>query len=204
MDTRTIVVAAAMMTVAGAAEARERAPLPTQTVTVCMGTPVAEAGPAQMVTSEIFARIGVWIDWRSGIHCPAGAIQISFQDRTERSELPGALAYALPYERVHIRVFYDRVRSFGSNGETSLLGYVLAHELGHILQGVARHSKTGVMKAAWDDEDRFNMYNQRLGFSSLDADLIHEGIEGRASGIVHMPQTLNSGKIVRGVSGSGL
>ena len=199
MDTWTT-VAAAMMAIAGAAQARDRDMVPAETVTVCIGTPTAGTRAAQLVTSGIFARIGVWIDWRSMDHCPAEAVQISFQNSTDRRKMPGALAYALPYERVHVRVFYDRVCSFGTDRETSLLGYVMAHELGHILQGVARHSKSGVMKAEWDENDRFNMSNRRLGFSSLDADLIHEGLEGRATVIGRKSQTAESDKIVRGVS----
>jgi hypothetical protein len=205
MDTRTIAVVAAMMAVAGAAQAREKNPVPTEAVTVCMGTPVAGTGPAQLVASEIFARIGVRIDWRGMNHCPAEAIQISFQTMTDPHQPPGALAYALPYERVHIRVFYDRVRALGGDGETSLLGHVLAHEIGHILQGSARHSESGVMKPQFTPDDRFRMYHNRpLDFTSLDADLIHSGIEGRVRQIGRVSQTSESGKIVRRLPASGL
>jgi len=180
MNTRTITVAAVMMAVAGLAQAREKNQIPAEAVTVCLGTPVAGTELAQMVTSEIFDRIGVRIDWRSMNHCPAEAIQISFQTGTDTNQSPGALAYALPYERIHIRVFYDRVRSFGNDAGGSLLGHVLAHEIGHILQGVARHSETGLMKTEFTEADRFRMcHNRPLNFTGLDADLIHSGLEER-------------------------
>jgi hypothetical protein len=179
MDTRTMALVAAMMA-AGVAQARDRNPVPAEAVTVCMGIPVPGAGSAQLLTSEIFARIGVRIDWRSTSHCPAEAVQISFQNETDPNQLPGALAYVLPYEGVHVHVFYDRVRTLGGVGETSLLGHVLAHEIGHILQGVARHSTSGIMKAEWDQNDRLSMYHNRpLSFTSLDADLIHRGLDER-------------------------
>jgi hypothetical protein len=56
-----------------------------------------------------------------------------------------------------------------------LLGYVLAHEIGHVLQGVARHSETGVMKNRWSLLEVVNMKYDRLHFTALDATLILEG-----------------------------
>jgi hypothetical protein len=205
MDTRTIAIVAAMMTVAGAGQAQERHPVPADTVIVCMGIPVAGAGRAQSVASELFARIGVRIDWRNMNHCPDEAIRISLQTMTEPGQLPGALAYALPYEKVHIRVFYDRVRTLsGATGETNLLGHVLAHEIAHILQGVVRHSETGLMKAQWNQDDRFRMCNRQMSFTRLDAELIYKGLERRAGGRGPAPQTAESNRIVGAVSASGL
>lgn len=50
--------------------------------------------------------------------------------------------------------FYDRVLANSRpTGLPFLLGHVLAHEIGHILQGVERHSSAGVMKEKWDYRD---------------------------------------------------
>ena len=46
-----------------------------------------------------------------------------------------------------------------------LLGHVLAHEIGHVLQGVARHSATGVMKGRWSLHETSHMWGMN-GFTS--------------------------------------
>src|SRR6266852_4061316 len=66
---------------------------------------------AKVVSSGIFAGIGVKILWHSPSNCPAEAIFITFSNDEPGSLLPGALAYAMPYEGTHIVVFYDRVKS---------------------------------------------------------------------------------------------
>ncbi len=63
----------------------------------------------------------------------------------------GALAFARPYEGVHITLFYDRVQAVTEPELTgTVLAHVLVHEITHILQGTCRHSATGVMKARLD------------------------------------------------------
>ena len=153
----------------------------TENVTVCMGTPVAAAPPAQAITSEIFARIGVRIDWRGQDNCPVSGISIRVRLDTPPELLPGALAFALPFEGTHIFVFFDRIHGFGSPMETGLLSQVLAHEIGHILEGFPRHSEEGLMKAQWNKEERDRKkHHQPLGFAAADVDLIHRGLAERA------------------------
>jgi hypothetical protein len=202
MNTRTITVVTVMMAVAGLAQARAKNPVPAQVVKVCMGKAFAEAELARLVTSDIYAGIDVRIDWKSMNHCPAEAIQISFKSGNDPGQPSDALAYAMPYERVHIFVFGDRIRKLsGGNGEASLLGHVLAHEIGHVLEGVARHSETGVMKPGFTAYDLFRMRrNLPLSFASEDADMIHDGIAGRIRLLGRTPPTAESGKVVR-VSG---
>jgi hypothetical protein len=47
---------------------------------------------------------------------------------------------------------------------TVLLGYVIAHELCHLLLG-GKHSQQGVMRAAWDSSDLASMTRAALKFS---------------------------------------
>jgi hypothetical protein len=54
----------------------------------------------------------------------------------------------------------------------NLYGYVLAHEIGHVLQGQARHSGEGIMKGHWDGGDYDLMGVYKLRFSSEDTTLI--------------------------------
>jgi hypothetical protein len=171
----TMVVAAAVTAWPGEAGAeRER------TVTVCIdpnGDGV-EIRSAQGLASKLFARIGLRIDWRELRSCTAGrSLQVSLSYNTPPDQLPGSLAYALPYDGSHIVVFYDRVRNSDPSMVTFLLAYVLVHEVTHILEGVARHSKRGIMKAHWDREDRFEIGLGRLALAPEDVDLIYRGLE---------------------------
>jgi hypothetical protein len=142
---------------------------------------------AQALANEIFAGAGVKIDWRRG-QPPRS------QSRSEKpivveiitdtpSELkPGALAFARPYEGVHIDVFYDRVRAATEPELTpNVLAHVLVHEITHILQGTCRHSDTGVMKARWTHTDYMEMGQKPLSFTEEDVQLITTGLAERAN-----------------------
>jgi hypothetical protein len=138
---------------------------------------------ATALASKMYAAIGVALDWRtSSRSCKgAGGIHIQLADRTPAKKMPGALAYALPYEGIHICVFYDRVEeTVAADAVPFLLAHVLVHEIGHILQGIDRHSGTGVMKAHWGPADYRAMSGGHLPFTEEDAVLIHRGLEGRA------------------------
>jgi hypothetical protein len=164
-----------------------------RTVTVCVdpsGDGV-EIRSAQGLASKLFARIGVRIDWHELRSCTAGggSLQVSLSHNTPTNQLPGSLAYALPYEGSHIVVFYDRVQQSDSNLVTRLLAYTLAHEITHILEGITRHSKRGIMKAHWDAEDRFQIGLGHLDFAPEDIDLIYRGLHARVPAIEAQPTT---------------
>jgi hypothetical protein len=97
-------------------------------------------------------------------------------DHTAGSLKPGALAYAPPYEGHRIEVFYDRVTNAIC---VVTLPHLLAHEITHILQGAARHSETGIMKAHWNSEDYHQMTVRPLAFTAEDIQLLQAGIESR-------------------------
>ena len=122
---------------------------------------------ARDITQKMFAGIGVRIEWRhTGPSCPADALQVSLDSPTPASFYPYAFAYALPYEGTHIHVFYDRVQAAVVPGRVQqLLAHVLAHEITHILEGVVRHSTSGVMKAPWDADDYQQMAWKPLAFA---------------------------------------
>ena len=93
-----------------------------------------------------------------------------------------ALAMALPYadSGVRIVVFYDRVEPLlrGHHApQATVLGYVLAHEIAHVLQGIARHSETGIMRARWTDNDLKQMGIKVLMFTPEDVQLMRRRLE---------------------------
>ena len=150
-----------------------------RTVTVCMtGQPTFEFTAAKSVASSLFARIGVTLEWRGLSHCPPAAIVITLSEDTPRTLHPAALAYALPFEGVHIVIFLDRVRRTVEESRVGLLlGHVVVHEVTHILQGVSRHSPTGVMKEKWGDADYYQMSPKGLRFTADDIELIYSGMK---------------------------
>jgi len=178
-----------------AAEAGKPGQPAERTVIVCMESDAigaAVAVPAKEIASKMFAAIGVTLDWRH--NCPAQGILISLSehDQAER-RLPQAFGYALPYEGTHIVIFYDRLqRSADPALIPSLLAHVMVHEITHILEGIARHSSQGVMKAAWDGSDYSAMPLTPLPFAPEDIDLIHRGLAERAAQAASTPAAGNT------------
>ena len=134
--------------------------------------------------SSMFLSAGVKLEW----HAEAGfckgnpdAMVVSFMTSTPKAFHPGALAYALPYEGVHIQVFYDRIAQADPDLAPSLMAHVIVHEITHILQGIDRHSASGVMKAVWSSSDYTLMKRGMLRFTTADVEMIHNGFAARAA-----------------------
>lgn len=150
-------------------------------VTVCTQLAASKGTQAALrIASEIFATAGVKIDWRPTLSkCPADGIKVTLRFNTPPDEHPGALAYAMPFEGAHICVFYDRIAKEDYTLLPHLLGHVMAHEITHMLQGVAHHSPDGLMKAQWSKGDFARMRNENLGFASEDVEWLHLGLASR-------------------------
>ena len=150
---------------------------------------VADLGRAERTTSEIFAGIGVLLAFRAGVEPKSrgdGAVGIVMQldTKTPAQFHAGALAYALPFgvSGTRIHVFCDRVRNaWPDAGSGVVLGYVMAHEIAHVLEGVSRHSEEGVMKPCWETRDYRQMKSGALPFDPTDAELIDAALEKRAA-----------------------
>ncbi len=81
------------------------------------------------------------------IHCCFDKIKSKLHDRT--------IAFA-PAGGRHVTIFWDRIRveaAAGSHSEAMLLGYVIAHELGHLLLPPGYHSAYGIMQGRLNYED---------------------------------------------------
>jgi hypothetical protein len=90
------------------------------------------------------------------------AIIVSLSHKTPVDRLPGALAYAMPFEGVHIELFCDRIGN--------------APEITHILEGTDEHSDRGIMKARWNARDFAEMLRIPLAFGPQDVVKLHLGI----------------------------
>jgi hypothetical protein len=154
-------------------------------VTVCLtaeGTALT-AGSKQ-TASEVLRKAGVTIAWQrpgpqaSGV--PRTWVRIQLVEGTSNERPAEVLAVSYPYARCSqdITVFLDRIRSVshGFANESTLLAYVLAHEITHVIQGIDRHSQSGVMKARWTEKDRAAIFERRLGFEDVDVQLMRRGL----------------------------
>jgi hypothetical protein len=143
----------------------------------------------QAATTAIFARIRIhltWADQRSHVSKNVSAstlqpatpdIAVEIVPHAPHTVNGVALAMAMPFtdSGVRIVIFYDRVdpllQGHHAPGAT-ILAYILAHEIGHVLEGVARHSETGIMRARWTDNDLRQMGIGVLSFTTEDVQLI--------------------------------
>ena len=141
-------------------------------------------GRARGIVEEAYADIGVRVNWHSTSSLPPDCAKSPMRRRIVfdlragvAGRTPGALAFANPYSQQGpcVTLLMDPLRAGAErNPETTgvLLGHALAHEIGHVLQGVDRHSETGLMKERWSVKEINDMWRTRLRFTAYDAELI--------------------------------
>lgn len=177
---KTIAAAAIILFAASGAQARVAVPEDSREVTVCLDSglvPVMARVFARATAARMFADIGVIVHWRTG-RCPADAIRVRIVGHSMGGFSPDALAYARPNGE-YAEVFWDRIMAESPTHTEALLAHVLVHEITHILQGVARHSETGVMKAHWGPGDMDQLARKPLPFAPEDVNLIRAGLDER-------------------------
>ena len=141
---------------------------------------------AETLASRMFAVIGISLEWakrKPAAESSQPPIIIEVVTRTPLNLMPGSLAYAVPSEGSHITVFIDRIEQM--RAPSNVLAHVMVHEITHFLQGIGRHSATGVMKEVWTVGDFVGMRLRPLPFTLLDIDLIHAGLAARAARTAH-------------------
>src|SRR5215469_13574301 len=181
---RTLAALLTMMTAASLA--KDRGSAPQHSVTVCMnpGGNAAAVFQAEVVANQILAAADVKIHWQGDVRfcgSSGSGIVIELRLSTPLDFYPGAMAYALPYASTTytgttIVVFYDRIQAVGL---PPLLAHVLVHEITHVLERIADHSSTGIMKAHWTQRDYAQMSRRPLIFTEGDLFLIRKGLDFR-------------------------
>lgn len=146
------------------------------------GVPQKFLLPAEQRTGSILRSAGVETRW---LDCTAGTsrqdcagllppetlvVHIIHDSQSLKGDIFGAAFLGLDGSGTYANVFYDRLRRFERDRKISpvvLLGCVLAHEIGHLL-GLKYHSSSGIMQAAWDEDQLRRAERGELLFSAED------------------------------------
>jgi hypothetical protein len=142
---------------------------------------------AKALASRIFSEAGFGTEWRGPTGCrESGSIRIRIEDDAPAHVRLQVMAHALPYgdAGTAIDIFYNRVVANNHDAPGQLLGHVMAHEIAHVVQGVVRHSETGLMKPHWGSKDYYAMHARPLAFAEEDVELLRMGLETRAAKIL--------------------
>ena len=166
------------------------------TVSICtLGhLPEADVAAAENTAQALFHSAGIDVRWapcKAGLEGDEAAQQHWFTLRLRDGEsfIPApsgadrTLGEAFLFEDggAYIgEVYYQPVQALaGANNAdaTVVLGYVIAHELCHLLLG-GKHSQQGVMRAAWDSNDLRIMARGGLKFSPLEGARMRHALQG--------------------------
>jgi hypothetical protein len=174
MITRIVLLACMAHATAYGSETRQK---PAVCLQVEIPDPHLISRLAQGVATRIFADVDIPLDW--GACKPAdesSQTPIVVRLVSGKSYMSGVLGYAMPYRR-HIIIFFDRIETM--QDPWTVLGHVMVHEIAHIIQGVARHSDTGLMKPHWSNDDLRAMRYKPLPFTQEDLILLYSALAMR-------------------------
>ena len=164
--------------------------------------PAESLRQAQQLVTKIYSAIGVRIRWLDTVRAeemplPRGAsiadsngfVMIVRNSSTSSpyEDVKDALGTAVISRHNGGRVAYvmsDRIRRVAGGSETtatSVMGAVIAHELGHLLLPRGSHSPSGLMQANWDRDVVLEIKPTDLKFTPKQARLVREALR-RSSG----------------------
>ncbi len=142
-------------------------------------TRILEEG--QRIASLVYRQAGFDLKWLDGRE--HSVTEVHFVLRLHccfsklKSKLPERTAAFAPTGGRQVTIFWDRIKveaASGSHDEGMLLGYVLAHEMGHLLLPAGYHSAYGIMQRRLDFTDLSRARRLRdLCFSEEEAGWMH-------------------------------
>lgn len=170
----------ALLTICTLAGAGQTPPVEIQIVTYDTAKigPKMLAG-AQNVAGKILSTAGLDAKWRSGAATDLQHLGLDFTARTSAecsntsipsslririlAHTPGgilaqSLGFSLPCAEtgIQVTIFADHLAGVSQTTTATfsrVLGYAIAHELGHVLLHSALHENTGLMKGVWSKRD---------------------------------------------------
>lgn len=177
--------------------------------------PKRNLAEGKRVTTGVFERVGTTLEW---VDCPISGAEVKShpvcQERMRPQEL--ALVILPSFSGMHLdsghtigfsQVFltgssghyayvsYERVEAAARRGPAvayQILGYVAAHELGHVLLASGAHSSSGIMRAKLEEGDFQDVARGKLTFTPQQAQRIHDNVAARirqpeASPVLRVP-----------------
>jgi hypothetical protein len=158
----------------------------------------AQVSPGMLATAltmagRVLLAAGVPTEWHTGSRGPVNpegrsCLTLSVTRGVSRKAYPGALGVALPHAHTgaDITIFYDRIERLEWHAVSAnatapqILGYAMAHEIGHVLLGSTQHSLTGIMKGPWGEAEFERLAKGWLGFTAQQGELMRESAFRRA------------------------
>jgi hypothetical protein len=145
---------------------------------------------AERQATRIFSGLGVALLWTntkpSEPYYEAAAQVRIFIVPDSRTEQHRRLAIAQS-ESMAAYAFYKRIDGVAEHNGVdvaALLGYVIAHEMGHLLLPYDSHAARGVMRTDWDRSQLENMAKGLLTFTPPQAGLLRARVRALSSSVV--------------------
>ncbi len=176
---------------------------PTITVRVFNYAGVAEriVAAAKKQAGRVLRDVGVHALW---IDCPTSLAELQINTACRGSAASTELVIriaprsqnpryrlgfaALPTEKGKVAsqasVFFEAAEQLATGHPTSMaqmLGYILAHEIGHLLLGEGSHSGKGIMRTPWRKQEMERAAEGRLGFTAKQAKRMKANVLSRVA-----------------------
>lgn len=153
--------------------------------------------------AHIMAQAGIQVEW---LNCAAGGFHVpdQFEEPSPCSRIayPSHLSVRIvptaqfvredvfgeaftgrEGKGTYIKLFYAHLAEPNAHlplGEGELLGYVIAHEVGHLLLGTDSHSHRGIMQGRWEDAQLREARKGNLQFMPSQAAFMRDCLAGGA------------------------
>lgn len=123
--------------------------------------------------------------WKSAANGGRGYIVLGILRGVPAGYYPRALGYALPDAQIGVNatIFYGRIERLNEPGAIDLstvLGHVMAHEIGHVLLGSTEHCRIGIMKGSWSKADFQNSAAGSAEFTAPQCSAIRRHVRQRS------------------------
>jgi hypothetical protein len=155
-----------------------------------VNVPASLVQPAQMEVTRLYREIGVDVQWTAGDDEPRGdrlkvrVVLLAYESGAlhHRAMTVMGAAVRTAEDTPVAYVFYRRVEAEAARysvAPAAVLACAIAHELGHLLlpDGTnGGHSRTGLMRAAWDRHDFDRSQQGLLRFSADQAARIRRSL----------------------------
>ena len=177
-------------------------PRETLTVTISVfneaNVPAGTLVQAEQTASRIFQNSGISVKW---VNCSSHAVDSRDGTRCRRVVFPDHLQVHILQRPISLResalgisfldadgrgcyadIFYGRVEKLYEGTQlspASILGHVVAHEIGHLLLGTSSHSAGGIMRAHWQRGDLVRAGEGLVVFSGAESQRMREKLSSR-------------------------